>query len=220
MTCTAPRHGDRNAYTTCGCRCADAKEDYRLYCKRRRMGLNKPRMTDATATRRKVEALAALGWSKRYVGKRIGMNPNSVHRIGRKFPTVSVRVAEQVDKVYQELCMTVGPGPAVRGTAKAKGWVPPLAWDDIDNDPAPAKALSDERQRGIDKLDEVKVQRVMVGAYRGKLLDAERKEVVRRLHAKGLNDCEISRRTGIVERTVLRNRLSMGLPAISRWEAA
>ena len=43
---------------------------------------------------------------------------------------------------------------------------------------------------------------------------AERREVVARLHAIGLNDQDIARRTGCADRTVLRIRQELGLPAI------
>jgi DNA invertase Pin-like site-specific DNA recombinase len=40
---------------------------------------------------------------------------------------------------------------------------------------------------------------------------AERREAIRKLYHKGLNDCEIRRKTGISERQVWRVRKELGL---------
>jgi hypothetical protein len=43
--------------------------------------------------------------------------------------------------------------------------------------------------------------------------NADREEIVRRAHRVGLNDRETARRAGLEDRTVLRIRQRLGLPA-------
>lgn len=62
------------------------------------------------------------------------------------------------------------------------------------------------------RVDPVSVERACAG-QRVALNPREREQVVKRLHAAGLNDQQIARRTGISDRTVLRARQRLGLPA-------
>jgi len=43
---------------------------------------------------------------------------------------VTTDLTAAVHRLYDRLCMTVGPCPATRRAAEAAGWPPPLAWDD------------------------------------------------------------------------------------------
>jgi hypothetical protein len=61
-------------------------------------------------------------------------------------------------------------------------------------------------------VDEVAVGQALDG-HRPYLSPADRREVVRRLHALGLNDPEIASRVGIDRQTVQRIRARTGLPA-------
>lgn len=63
------------------------------------------------------------------------------------------------------------------------------------------------------RIDEVAVERSCAGE-KVPLGPREREEVVRRLHAAHLNDQQIARRTGISDRTVIRARQRLGLPAV------
>ena len=62
-------------------------------------------------------------------------------------------------------------------------------------------------------VDEMAVERRLRGDRAVPINVHERAEVVRCLNRQGQNDCEISRRTGIPVRTVLRIRHRHGLPA-------
>jgi DNA-binding CsgD family transcriptional regulator len=81
--------------------------------------------------------------------------------------------------------------------------VPPLAWDDEDiDDPA-----AEPYRAGRDP------QTQRQGAYA--LTIAERQDLVRTLHRQQCSDREIARRTGMSDRTVLRIRARLGLPAVA-----
>ena len=100
-----------------------------------------PLGVDATGTRRRVQALAWMGWPGADVSVRAGLKPRSLTELlgqGR----VSVRVAERVRGVYGELAGTRGPSVMAASQARRLGFAPPAASDDIDNPEArPAGVL-------------------------------------------------------------------------------
>jgi hypothetical protein len=87
------------------------------------------RGTDAAGTRRRVQALAWMGWPASEVAARAGTTAatllTEIYR-GR----LSVRLAGQVRAVYEDL--SGKRGPSVHAAAKARqfGYAPPAAWDD------------------------------------------------------------------------------------------
>lgn len=87
------------------------------------------RGVDATGPRRRVQALAWMGWPNREVCRRIGSSPRTLptelHR-GR----VSVALAHRIADVYDELSGQVGPSRVAAGKARQLGFAPPAAWDD------------------------------------------------------------------------------------------
>lgn len=135
-TCTAQRHGTEAAYSYYDCRCPTAREAWRLYRKRRREGRADPRMVDPTGTRRRLQALAAIGWSPHLLARELGFTAtNAVRhlmRTGRG--KINTRTAEAVRHLYDRLSMTPGPSTRARNHARRAGWAPPLAWDDHDLD--------------------------------------------------------------------------------------
>ncbi|MFY1588962.1 hypothetical protein ACN267_31230 [Micromonospora sp. WMMD734] len=147
---------------------------------------------DATGTRRRTQALAAIGWSVSEQARRIGRTcRNHCHVL--TIPAVQLRTAEAVKALYDELSTTPAP-PGVSATrtkrwAQRHGWVPPLAWDDdtID-DPAASPDLGDERP-GL--IDPVAVERALAGE-RVRLTDAERDEAFRIGLARGMSGHAIS----------------------------
>lgn len=211
MNCTAKRHGTYSAYQYHGCRCPEACEAHRVYAKRLREGRSSALRLDATGTRRRIEALAALGWPLHELGAQLDMHPESVHRIGRIHPAVYRRTAARVAAVYEQLCMTTGPSTRTRNRAHANGWAPPLAWDNID-DPHEQPKLHSPGSEGV---DEVRIARAARGQLQSTVLArAEREAVVARLHAARLSDPAIAARTGLSDRTVCRTRRRLELAAI------
>lgn len=88
---------------------------------------------DATGTRRRLQALAAIGWSASEQARRMGIPINNMSRL-YKAALVTVATADLVHALYDELSMTPAPQSwvtdRVRRWAAAQGWLPPLAWDD------------------------------------------------------------------------------------------
>lgn len=140
------RHGTNAGYIA-GCRDECCRAAARNYHKRlvHDHHHGRRRMIDGTGTRRRIQALVALGWSHRLIAEHIGVTRQVVTQwAGRDvlYRTSAARVAS----AYDDLCMKFPPqttkheritAQRMRTHAKKLGWLPPLAWDDIDNDSAP-----------------------------------------------------------------------------------
>lgn len=137
------RHGSNAGYVA-GCRldcCKVAHATYRRRLRARRYLAGVDRFkVDATGTVRRIRALQALGWRfvdiEAAMGRTVKNTPNctAVHNlIGQR--AVHISTAREVDAAYQALSMTLGPSKRLRAIGRKRGWVTPLAWDDID-DPA------------------------------------------------------------------------------------
>lgn len=168
----------------------------------------------ARGTHRRVQALVAIGWSQSKLAARLGMKvANFGSMLHRQMVTVATHRA--VAALFDELWDKTPPREtrperaaytrALR-YAKARGWLPPLAWDDIDNDPVPP--TPDEPVL----VDEQAVE-LAVGGERVRLRPEERREAIRRLHALGLSDGEIATRLHANVRVVFRIRKELGLRA-------
>lgn len=180
---------------------------------------------DATGTVRRLRGLVAAGWTRAELARRLGWEHSNLWALidGRR-PEVTARTAAAVRALAQELWNQTPPASsaALRGAARrvqreaaAKGWAPLLAWDDepgphFIDDPTATPVLAPAH---IDGLDEAAVERRAAGDRTVTLTNAERREVVRRLHESGLTDRDIERRTGINDRQILRDRRRLGLPA-------
>ncbi|ALJ22081.1 hypothetical protein AOA12_20180 [Microbacterium sp. No. 7] len=101
---------------------------------------------DATGTRRRIQGLAAQGWTLTALGQRIGKDAQQMWSWTHA-NLVTVAIHELIKELYDELEVAPPPeGPyAVRARRMAvkHGWVPGLCWDDID-DPR-------ERPKGLPK---------------------------------------------------------------------
>lgn len=91
-------------------------------------GLPSP-LIDATGTRRRIQALNAIGWDNGRIMKRLGMDPYGSRTLFRG-ARVHQNTAAKVARVYDELSMTPGPSVRARLHAQRRGYAPPLAWDD------------------------------------------------------------------------------------------
>lgn len=88
-----------------------------------------------------------------------------------------------------------------------KVWTGPRPADD----PAYFEPLVSPRRRT--SIDPVQVDAAVSWHPRPDINIRERREAIRVLHARGLSDSEIAARIGCADRTVLRNRKILGLPA-------
>lgn len=101
-------------------------------------------LVPADGTRRRVQALATLGWSVTALARMLGRAPENLH-LSIRSDLVTAATAREVRALYDRLWSTPAPAGEDRATrsarskviaaARRKGWVPPLAWDDatIDN---------------------------------------------------------------------------------------
>lgn len=183
--CTATRHGDYSAYVNLGCRCPHAREDLRLYQKRRRHGRNRPKHIDSTGTRRRLQALAVLGWRWEDIGARLGTTSQAVQSRAVEDTVVHRDTAARYAAVYRELCERPGPSRITASRAAAKGWHGPLAWQDID-DPA---CQPDTAGPDTPTVDEWAVTEAIAGRLESsRLAEADLVEAMRRLLADGLSE--------------------------------
>lgn len=169
MTCAATRHGTATAYQVDGCRCPEAKEAQRLYRKRLRHDHHSGRVrkVDATGTRRRWQALMAIGWTNDSLMRRLGYATcgnwiayaDSVH----------VDTARRVKDLYNELWDQPGPSKWTRTWARNRGFRLPMAWDDDSiDDPLVFEEVEnftiEEESPCQEFIDTVVVERLVDGA--------------------------------------------------------
>lgn len=99
------------------------------------------RMVPAIGTRRRVRALKAMGHSGADIAARLGVTYQAVHKLEHsEAERVWAATAENVRRVFEEMCMTLPTGyhrKRIRNAAERAGYAPPLAYDNIDTDDAP-----------------------------------------------------------------------------------
>ena len=137
--------------------------------------------------RRRLQALARIGWDARQIAAESGLNPVTVFRVRAGVTAASTDTMAVIAETYERLhCM---PRASWRTTdyASAQGWAPPLAWDNIDDPTA--------HPQGV---------RTVADDARGRR--AERYEAVANMTAAGLAAHEIADRLGVTQRTVIRDR--------------
>lgn len=130
-------HGTPGGYKRCRCRpCTDAavrwERRYRLW--RSQTGLN--RLQPALGSRRRLLALAWIGYSQRTLARHIGCTDRTVHRICALGQTeINIVTATAIARVFDDLCTVI---PYEDGNArKSMAWArrqpdaaDPLSWDD------------------------------------------------------------------------------------------
>jgi hypothetical protein len=171
---------------------------------------------DATGTRRRLQALVAMGWSPDLLAAELGRRPLSVQR-SMTSPSVTARTAQQVAALYEQLSSTPPPcsttSDRARARAVAHGWQPPLAWDDIDTDPAPTAATPPS-----DDVDEIAIERALAGdgIRYDDLTSVEQEAVIRQLTDRGRSIRDIAAQLATTKRTVSRRRAPVDATGISR----
>lgn len=91
----------------------------------------------AHGAQRRVQALVALGWPLEQIGAWLGCPGHVLAQlIGPDSRSVSGRQHRQIDAVYRRRMMAAPTvkDPGALALAAEQGWLPPLAWDDIDRD--------------------------------------------------------------------------------------
>lgn len=90
-------------------------------------------LVDATGTVRRIQALAAIGWTLTSTADALGWTLTNLSALRRQTKVIR-RTADAVAELYERRSGTPGPSRAARVLAGRRGWVPPLAWNDIDTD--------------------------------------------------------------------------------------
>lgn len=168
---------------------------------------------DPRGMRRRVQALACLGWSVAALAAELGVTRSVLSDRLRRTST-NVRTHREIAALFDRLWNTP-PAPAdeagqrmiarTRRRALAAGWVPPLGWDDIDTDEEPPAG----EEAGV---DEIAVAFAVQGA-RVELTREERLLALTQLHARGHSDKTLARMLCVCDRTIARDREHLGLPA-------
>jgi hypothetical protein len=168
---------------------------------------------DATGTRRRLQALVAIGWAQEWLADELGRSRptsaaawpvaqsllglvNSSRRCTRGFGTPSHHTysplsAEQALRLEHTRQSTTG--------------FHRFAWDDIDADPDPGPTACVFSSRN-DGFDEIAIERAMSGDVEVRLTHAEQVEVVRRLSDRGRSIPTIAAILSTSTRTVSRYR--------------
>lgn len=101
---------------------------------------------DGTITRRKLEALQAIGYSLTNLAYRMGRTQQSLSETFLGDEPVHLSTVKAVAALYDELSSTPPPGPyanRIRLRSQRLGYAPPAAYDDINN--------PSERPKGVVK---------------------------------------------------------------------
>lgn len=96
------------------------------------------RRVPVTGTRRRIQALARMGWPARDVARLLGISQQALHEsIAPDRQEVTRARHDAVAALYDTIAYRRGPSARVAKMAENRGWASPAAWDDIDTDPAP-----------------------------------------------------------------------------------
>lgn len=104
-------------------------------------------VVDATGSHRRLQALVAVGWTQRRLAERLNVTPANMASFMRR-PRMLATRARTIRDLYDELwntqpqCQSTQERLAVtraREFAAARGWAPPMAWDDDTIDDPDAK---------------------------------------------------------------------------------
>ncbi len=134
--------------------------------------------------------------------------------------SVTAQTAQDVSDLYEQLWNLRPPqstddqraaADAARAFAAVRGWLPPLAWDDIDTDPDRDLRHHTEHGETDDDLDEIAIERALAGdgVRLEHLTPAEQDEVVRRLTERGKSIRDIAQQLATTKRTISRRRASI-----------
>jgi len=179
----------------------------------------------ALGTVRRIQALVALGWSQSKLADRLAIQRSNFHLASDRCTLVMAATDRTVRELYDELSMKLPPAAEwrdkiaanrARSYAKARGWLPPLAWDDEGlDDPFYVPELPKDRAiMHNPELDEAAIYRRMHGDKSVRLSKAEAAELVRRWQASGRTFTELQRQTGITpDRRAASNDLPLRSPS-------
>lgn len=150
-------------------------------------------LVPATGTRRRLQALGAIGWSQRELVRMLG---GSQLQIARNDAVLAV-TAQLVGDLYQRLSDTPGPSSRTAQLARNRGWLPPIWWDN-------------------DQIDDLAYEPDGIRTYlrNGKLLDdvsLPRAVRIELMTERGLSPEQIAERIGAPLKYVHRDARDLGI---------
>ncbi|GGS41227.1 hypothetical protein F2B00_03145 [Streptomyces parvus] len=154
------------------------------------LALTPTRRPDGTVpsvgTRRRVHALAAMGWPLSWIAEQAGLSFTGLRDLSAgRTKSVKGTYRDAIDALYRTHSMRPGPSQAARRTALGKGWVTAAAWDGaVIDDPSAEPELSPETSLNRDELAAI------------------RRADVEHLDKFGVSPDEIAHRLGMAESTV------------------
>ncbi len=159
--------------------------------------------------RRRLQALATKGWTMQALADELGRRRNWLSHVVWN-DHVQLRTHLLIADLYERL-WNVEPTPAddewgqrsidvTIGRARRLGWLPPLAWDDIDTDVTPPAPDTDATF-----VDTVAVG-LAVDGHRVDLTTAERRIATEQLTDRGYSAAEIALLLSVSARTITRDR--------------
>lgn len=198
MTPDDPRHGTERGYyahhraneKACpNCQRAMATASARrVYAKH----IGRPASTPPDSPGRRIQALIALGHTYHTIADDAGVHKKQVRWIalGQKV-LVHRATLDRITAAYERLSMTLPPettkderisASKSRNRARRMGWLPPLAWEDID-----AGILATPDDHDADEIDHAVIARILAGdtTLAPYATRAEREEVIRRWENAG-----------------------------------
>ena len=182
----------------------------------------------AEGSRRRLRALAVMGWTLGAISERSGLHRRTLSAVrSNDAEHVKAETAAAIASLFDQIGMEAGGSEVIARDARARGWMGPLAWDDIDDlhetgnlgprEPG-SLSLHEPGNLGEESVDLVAVERAVTGrgAAQGagpQLRMPEREAAIIALARHGYSDGEIASRVGVSARTVLRRRHKLGIPA-------
>jgi hypothetical protein len=158
------------------------------------------KMVPAVGTVRRIRALRCLGWTVEDIARETGVPAKTLRNPCHRGQYVHRDTFNAVSRAYERLCMTQPEGGyhvRARRHAVSMGWLPPLAWIDID-DPTedPTARMSEEERwvqwwesRGYTDADHSAVERILAGDWKLSCTPADKAAVIARWD-RGTNELE------------------------------
>lgn len=196
------RHGTATMATTGRCSCRPCRDAQTRYVKRWRLARERGHrfMVPAAPTHRKVKALARLGHTFTDIAREAGYSgPAAITNLmGHDVLRSSTEV--RIEEAYRRLEMVVPPTTRerakIQARAIAEGWLPPLAYDDIQDNVVADQGPAAVSRVPRDRFDEIEIQRMLDGDWKHRLSPPEKVEALRRWLSWGKSEASLCRLTG------------------------
>lgn len=217
--CHAERHGTISAYNHAHCRCPETVRLSARAQKRRRyrMATKGRIMVDPLPSRRRLQALARIGWDTQRVADVAGLSLSFLWKVrSDKFGIgpIHQESAQKISDAYHRLAVKPGPSKHAVAWALKQNWPSPLAWDDIDNPDARPYGTTTTPRVDLDRCDPAVIAQLVAGEQPEHSLQEVRAATIE-LWRRGTPVRQIARILGGHHRTVTRR-----IAAARRKEAA